>query len=293
MDPNGHLVPVKFMEATIQQYLRLVKIFLDKKLNYKNISISRWTLIKSAIKQYCNFHGGQQTKKGAEILKAIDNIPRPEVKSKDFIEMPFMLSTEETDKIFKKFGKIEKPYNYILQLLLFSGLRIGDIGRIRKQEIIEAQKTGTLLCQVKRGKAVPFPFSRFANYLEPLLKTKPIHKKLKDWNFVYEIFCCPKDDSSQAHYRSSKAFYHQFRRRAKDASRDAGLNYEKIHMHLFRHVFASQFQAAGGNPIDLQHALGHTDLKTTQKYISKNIAYHEKLYDKLDLYRFKKKKETY
>ena len=40
----------------------------------------------------------------------------------------------------------------------------------------------------------------------------------------------------------------------------------RLHIHLFRHTFATRFLLAGGSSIMLKVALGHTSLKMVEHY---------------------------
>ena len=45
---------------------------------------------------------------------------------------------------------------------------------------------------------------------------------------------------------------------------------ERLHAHLLRHTYASQFLAHGGDAISLQRNLGHTTMKMTEHYVELN-----------------------
>ncbi len=45
----------------------------------------------------------------------------------------------------------------------------------------------------------------------------------------------------------------------------------KLHPHMLRHTFATQYLDAGGSIVDLRDLLGHTDIKTTTIYVSVSL----------------------
>lgn len=51
----------------------------------------------------------------------------------------------------------------------------------------------------------------------------------------------------------------------KNARNKSGIT--KLHTHLFRHTFSTNYLLAGGNVFDLQDILGHEDLEMTRRYV--------------------------
>ena len=47
-------------------------------------------------------------------------------------------------------------------------------------------------------------------------------------------------------------------------------NVGRTAIHSLRHQFCTDFILNGGNPLELQHIAGHSDLKTTQQYVKLN-----------------------
>ncbi len=67
------------------------------------------------------------------------------------------------------------------------------------------------------------------------------------------------------------------------AKKKLGIVYS-ISPHKWRHTFATDFIKATGNLYVLQKIMGHTSIKTTEKYLHVNVEYLSKIYNDFQIY---------
>jgi integrase/recombinase XerD len=70
-------------------------------------------------------------------------------------------------------------------------------------------------------------------------------------------------------------------RRLKDAAERAGV--KQATLHKFRHTYATRLLEDGCDIVTVQHLLGHSDLKTTRKYLSPDQERARKAVNRLTL----------
>lgn len=61
-----------------------------------------------------------------------------------------------------------------------------------------------------------------------------------------------------------------------------GLSKDKVHPHSFRHLFAKDFLANGGDIVTLADILGHSSLETTRIYTQLSLAEQRDLLNRID-----------
>lgn len=167
------------------------------------------------------------------------------LKLKKFKEQTQNHKESINEKDFKRLRKFaDKELDMFMLTIANTGLRISEVCAIKKSDLSKA-----LIEITNKGKdrTIDIP---------PFLK-----KQLLAWDYVKEL---GDDDiifnKTQQHYRS------QLKRIAGIAK----VKKEKVYPHSFRHYFAKQFIAGGGDSSDLQQMLGHSSIATTTIYTRKN-----------------------
>ncbi len=144
----------------------------------------------------------------------------------------------------------------LVLLLLDTGLRIGEVARLRIGDV-SLQKSGAVI-------VAPFGSGRKS---KPRVVYLGVVARRALWRYLAE-----RDDSLD---NDAPLFTTD---EGKPLSRDrlvqlvrrigarAGVRW--CHPHVLRHTFATEFLRNGGNVFALQQALGHSDLATTRRYIT-------------------------
>lgn len=233
-------------EATAKKYGEIAAKYLNGSLKVSGISPSRRTQIICAITSYGEYARGSAATKAARFIRGI---PAPSRKA----SLPeFPLTQAEWSQLWKYFQDSPQPHRSVLLTLLYTPLRIGDVGRIRKEWILKAQHEGVLLVQPKGGKYRVFPWMIFKATIEPLLEAFP------RWRKDEMIW--------QTRWKAEESFRQAMALHLRVGAAACGIKGKRIHLHLLRHTVAQQIADAGG--LDAaQELLGHTSEKTTKGYL--------------------------
>ena len=156
--------------------------------------------------------------------------------------------------------KRPRPHAYMIVLIaLHTGLRKGDILTLKRSEIdFQARVIRKQLQKKTKDKAVTIPLTN--TLLEELRRymAKPSAVSMHGW-----LFPSPKDPSRPLHPNGNVGFA--------GAVKEAKL--DGLHFHDLRHTFATKFlkiigmeRGRDASLMILKDLLGHTDIKTTQRY---------------------------
>lgn len=153
-------------------------------------------------------------------------------------------SNETLKVIFDCANDVDKIY---WKILLYTGLRAGDAGTIKKSEI-----RGNLIRKImqKTGKEI----------------TIPLHPKLKNIK-RHIVMVMPADEDRRLSYR-----------RLKRILNNIGI---QGNLHTFRHTFSTKLFELGLSTQDVKVVTGHSTATMTTNYTHPRLDYITKLFEKL------------
>ncbi len=159
-----------------------------------------------------------------------------------------------------KCKKRPRPHAYIITLIaLHTGLRKGDIITLRRSEIdFEKRYIRKALQKKTKDKTITIPMTSTLHDELKKYMAKPGAVSIHGW-----LFPSPKDPTKPLHPNGNIGFA--------GAVKEAKL--DGLHFHDLRHTFATKFLKIIGMErgkdaalMILKELLGHTDIKTTQRY---------------------------
>jgi site-specific recombinase XerD len=173
----------------------------------------------------------------------IDRIPLPRYEKK----LPLILSKEEVKVLLtapKNLG-----HRAILATMYGAGLRVSEVTNLKVQDLDRARK----VIWVRGGKGNKDRQVMLAESLREVLIAYWRWKRPADWLFPGDKPDCPL---------TTKTVFWVCRK----AARLAGIA-KPVHPHSLRHAFATHLLDDGANLVVIQALLGHSNLKTTARYL--------------------------
>lgn len=168
-----------------------------------------------------------------------------------------ILMDDEVDAILVTFDKCDPVMGLrntaIVYLLLDCGLRLSEVTKIKRDDL--NFEKGYLFVNGKGRKERVVPMgAKLRNVLVKYLaeRDKDTFQTYKDYMFLTE-----------SGTPITEATLSQLMKRLK---KETGV--KRIHAHLFRHTFATNYLIYGlGDVYELSRLLGHSDIKITEKYL--------------------------
>jgi len=167
------------------------------------------------------------------------------------------ITPEQIEELLKEMDKPRTTPNMLrlIRFAYYTGRRLEEIQSLRIENIAfhDLDNLSTYSVRVKGGEWKTFPASEEAT---EILKTA-INRRKEGC-----VFINPR--TGDRYKRSMTTLY--------KAVRKMGLKDESgkyIGFHCLRNIFASEFLDSGGRAEDAQELLGHSDIRVTQKYITR------------------------
>jgi len=255
-----HLVPFfgakVFRDITLQDIEDLINVLRGK--NLKNSTINRIIYLLSAMHEHAIKRDETVRNLVNQIDKLDEGIPQVEV-----------FTDEEVTKLFAAAGR-NTTYQVILGLARYAGLRAAEaLGlewkhvdlKNRTLHICQTAMEGIIIKNTKSGKARPLYIS------DDLYVLLVNHKQTRP------------SEGLVASSRDGKPYHHVqkiFSQLRKKAGLGTGRGY-----HVLRHTFATK-AGEQGNAWALQRALGHADIKTTERYVHMSAPHIKAMIERMD-----------
>ncbi len=163
--------------------------------------------------------------------------------------LPRYLKDEEVSRLLEVIRDLRD--HAMFMLMLRCGLRVEEVAHLRLQDLDFAQKR-ILVCQGKGGKdrIVYISHDAYRSLLGYLNRRSSSKAK--------EVFLVGK-----GLYRGTPISVRGIQKRIEYYARKTGL---KLSCHQLRHTMATQLLNADADLVTIQDLLGHTRIKTTQRY---------------------------
>jgi integrase len=246
---------------------KMIEAYLDSrtaKLSGKPISSARFNLERKLLDNFFNFLIGEKVLRenpaGAKTERNPDGIERKKVVGN---REPKSLARHMEKKLDRWLGENNEELLRVKAVAINTGLRAGELVNLTWQDI-----TGEILRVTKKPDWIPKDYEERAI---PLNKTATLalrEQKLK--RVILGRYVFPRQDGRKYGRGLDVAMGRAF----KAAGLPGGL-------HNLRHTFATRYLDHGGNIKDLQKLLGHSDLKTTQRYLHADEEQMKKIVDRM------------
>ncbi|WP_283714629.1 tyrosine-type recombinase/integrase [Clostridium perfringens] len=138
----------------------------------------------------------------------------------------------------------------VIQLLMDTGMRVGECLELREEDIDIRNKTIFISGEIAKGRRDRYVF--FSNTMQRMLQKWLNYKdRYVESNYIFVT------------NRGGKYQVHSFEKHMRNYLKKAKI-YKQITPHTLRNNFAKRFLMSGGDIYTLSRLLGHSDIRTTQ-----------------------------
>ncbi len=245
---TAYLVRQGCRPRTITEYLRHVRRAvadndLSTPLRHAR-SVSAWQGAFSAVYHYALFVGRGDVR---DELKRNAPCPRQMPKETEPV------SPDDWNTVLAAAATLEDPLRGVLEILLLSGLRIGDVLQITREEAVQVVNRGVVRIQQKAGRVREW--APGDSVLDPLRRLL----SLGGWERLQDLIA----------RTSPKTAQNRLRELLSALCKRAGVPY--TNPHRYRHTLATELNEQDVDPKTMQRILGHASLQTTMRYVHPSV----------------------
>lgn len=235
-----------FSPRTVRSYMFAVEKFLkfpkNKGLNENAVKDYIQTLLKKQNPSTVSANLSAIEFFFEKVLKQKIKISHPKRNK----TLPVILTSEEIKRLIEVTQNIK--HKLIIKILYGCGLRVSEVINLKKEDV--NFNGGLIKIRIAKGRK-----DRFVKIPDSLKKELESYCNLHDEEILFP--------SS----RGGKLTTATIRKIIKNSRRKAGIK-KDIHPHSLRHSFATHLLEQGTDLRIIQKLLGHSDIKTTQIYLS-------------------------
>ena len=215
----------------------------------------------SALKKLAQFYGRDINVKG------VRQVPPP-IRTLTRREITKLLSAADQEE-----GWLARRNVAILSLMLYAGLRVGEVVKLQVGNVTILQRKGKVFVPYSKGGVSRFvPLSKEARRaLTVWFQVHPLLKGEKQ-NGDENVILFPSKSLKPLSPRNVYDVVEKYARRA-------GL--DGVSPHTLRHTFATMMVETGADVRTVQGLLGHKNLETTMRYLHPNEERMQDLVDRL------------
>lgn len=142
----------------------------------------------------------------------------------------------------------------VIEIMMLRGMRVGDVLRMRRDQVVEGLAAGVLVLKLKRGTRREFTVRPIEHQLRRLLGWD-------DWEAVVDLVLAENSDAEDRLAAGGSKVWRAMQKVAEAAGVD------HVYPHRLRRTYATEFLAeVGGDLEKLRQHMGWADLSTAAGY---------------------------
>lgn len=143
----------------------------------------------------------------------------------------------------------------VLYVILDTGLRISEVLNLRPLDINTSARLIKVIGKGDKEREVPVSLKTIA-----MLQSWILHRDTERGGFIFRAYKTNRP-------LTSAVFRNALRTVKKNIGDTLGIDALRLSPHTFRHTFARNWIVNGGDAFSLRLILGHTSMRTTEKYV--------------------------